>query len=114
MSNTLISNKAPTLTAEQLIRLKLDLQSGISGNTWAIVEAVCVRGLTKAEAARELGTSPQNVSGAISRITAHLNGFPPDWTLVQEWMPKEMATGVRKELKRLKAELASAKSKRNK
>ncbi|NNB33946.1 TrfB-related DNA-binding protein [Pseudomonas fragi] len=109
MSNTLISNKVPTLTPEQLIRLKLDLQSGISGNTWAIVEAVCVRGLSKAEAARELGTSPQNVSGAINRITAHLNGFPPDWTLVQEWMPKDMAASLRKELKRLKAELAEAK-----
>lgn len=109
MSNTLISKKIPNLTPEQLIRLKLDLQSGISGSTWAIVEAVCVRGLSKAEAARELGTSPQNVSGAINRITAHLNGFPPDWTLVQEWMPKEMAASLRKELRSLKAELALAK-----
>jgi DNA-directed RNA polymerase specialized sigma24 family protein len=108
VSKSLTPGEPNKLTEDDWERLRPQLES-FKGTTAAIAEAVLVRGLSKSEAAREYGTSPQNVSQAVKRVTAHLNGYPPQWELVQVMLDPENAAYVRKLARDEKAKLEQGK-----
>ncbi|SPY99912.1 Uncharacterised protein [Pseudomonas luteola] len=99
----------PRMTQQEFddVRPKL---SGFMGSTVNMAELLIVKGLSLSETAKACNTSAQNVGQAIDRVIAVLEGLPPDWVHISEWMPASLAKEVRKQIKEARKALGQGPS----
>jgi len=104
-----VLNEQSRMTQAEFEELRPRL-SGFKVTSVSVYEAVVVRGLSQAEAAREFRMSRQNVNATILRITAVLDDCPPDWVPLNLNVPPSMAIEVKERVKLERERIAQEKA----
>lgn len=92
---------------EEFDALRPRLLLSLTEKSIEMAELVMVGQRSQIEVAKEYGTTRQNVSLVLQRAKALIEGLPPDWVKLEEWMPKPMAVEIRQRLVKLRAEYAA-------
>ncbi|MDZ5605305.1 TrfB-related DNA-binding protein [Pseudomonas sp. RP23018S] len=72
----------------------------LSMGTIRLAELILVDGKTPSAAAKEVGSSRQNVSKAMQRVYAALEDVPTGWVHFEGWMPEKVSIKLKIEIER--------------
>lgn len=75
---------------------RAELEKHFTANTITLAKLVLVEGKSNTFAAAATGTSRQNVSQAVERVCARMEGHPSNWVRIDNlWAPPDLAAEFR-------------------
>lgn len=92
-------SKFKRVSEEDFEAHRAELEKHFTPNTISLAKLVLVDGKSNTAAAEATGTSRQNVSKAVERVCARMDGHPSNWVRIDNlWAPPDLAAEFRERI----------------
>ncbi|HGA2320934.1 TPA: TrfB-related DNA-binding protein [Pseudomonas putida] len=96
-------SKFKRVSEEDFEAHRAELEKHFTSNTISLAKLVLVEGKSNTAAAEATGTSRQNVSKAVERVCARMDGHPSNWVRIDNlWAPPDLAAEFRERIQAAK------------
>ncbi|WP_325347333.1 TrfB-related DNA-binding protein [Xylophilus sp.] len=84
------------MTADEFEQMRPRLSRRFGDEAIQLARRVLVDGVSQVQTASDAGVTKQRISHLIRSVLDAMQEHPPEWRLVEEWLPPELADQVRK------------------